>query len=130
MTGVLGGKLLGVEKLIGQFRAQVLRDQATEDDLGGEAKRDWELLANVESFIWWGTGSTITRMGQIQGRPEATVDVNIGGMLVPAGTDITARDRIGEITDVAGNQIEAGPLEVIAVSPFEGVTEVTFRRFT
>jgi hypothetical protein len=125
----LGGPLLGIDGLLTQ-RAEIQRDQSTVDDAGGKTARDWETLATVDSFMWWGSGATITRMGQIQGHPEATTDVNIGGMLMPQGTDVTARDRIGAVTDDAGNTIEPGPLEIIAVSNFEGITEVTFRRFT
>lgn len=129
MSPLIGGKLLGTEKLLVN-QAQILRDVSQDDDLGARTSREWEEIATVACFLWWGTGATITRMGDIQGRPEATVDVNLGGMLIPQGTDVTARDRIGTISDPSGNTIEDGPFEIVAVSNFEGITEVTIRRFT
>lgn len=125
---VLGGPLIGLDTLMTQ-QAVIQRDEAVKDSLGATRSRDWVTIATLPCFMWWGTGAVITRMGSIQQRPEATVDLDTGGILLPAGTDVTARDQIIQVLDSNGDQL-AGKLEVLAVAAFEPVTEISFRRLS
>lgn len=120
--------LLGLGNTFTQ-QAVLERDEATLDAQGGKPARDWQPLATVPCFMWWGTGSVLTRIGDPQARPEATPDLNVGGMIVPEGTDITARDRITQILQ-DGNVLFDDKLEILAVAPYEGLTELTFQRLT
>lgn len=110
------------------MQAALERDHATEDAHGAKTGRDWQPLATVACFLWWGTGSVATRIGSPQVRPEATVDLNMGGMIFPEGTDLTARDRVSQVLSADGSVLIDSPLEILAVAQFEGLTEVTFRR--
>ncbi len=125
------GPLLGLDRVMTQS-AQILRDQAIKDEFGAKGSRDWQPLGQpVACFLWWGTGRILTRAGSIHEHPEETVDINTGGMLLPAGTDVTPRDRIGPVLAQNGvTVITAGPLEVLSVVPYEGVTEIEFRSTT
>lgn len=121
--------LIGLNELLTE-QVVIQRDQATKDSLGGRAGRDFQDLATVPSFHFWGTSAVITRMGSIQQRPESTVDLETGGIILPEGTDVTPRDRISNILDAAGDVIEEGPFEILAVGQFQGMTEISFRRLT
>lgn len=118
--------LLGLDHAFTQ-QAVLERDHATPDAQGGKRSRDWQPLATVPCFMWWGTGSVLTRIGDPLARPEATPDLNVGGMIVPEGTDVTARDRIGQILE-DGDVLVDDKLEILAVAPYEGLTELTFQR--
>lgn len=120
------GPLLGLETVLTQT-AEILRDQATKDEFGATSSRDWQLLSTVSCFLWWGTGRILTRAGSIHEHPEARADLDTGGMLIPTGTDVTAHDRIGQVLDADGTLIASG-LQVIAVLPYEGVAELSFRK--
>lgn len=122
------GTLLGLEQAM-TMTAQILRDQASKDALGAKASVDWQPLGSpVPCLLWWGTGRVLSRAGSVHEHPEETVDIDNGGLIVPAGTDITARDRIGQVLAGDGSVITPGPLLVLAVLSYEGITEVGFRR--
>ena len=117
---------LGVEGVMTQS-ADLERDTGGKDDLGARTARTWQPLSTQSCFLWWGTGAVISRMGSVDTRPEEQVDLETGGMILPAGVDVTPRDRIAEVRDEDGNVI-AGSLTILAVGPFEGVTELMIRR--
>lgn len=125
---MIGGPLLGIE-LVMTMRATLERDHVVVDDLGGRPAQDWQPLAVVPCFLWWGNGTAATRIGGPQPQPQATVDLNVGGIVMPDGTDVTARDRITQIVNRNGREV-AGALEILGVAPFEGLTEISFRRLT
>lgn len=126
MSLIGSGLILGLAEIMTQT-AVIERDQGARDDLGARAKSDWQPLVTVSCFMWWGTGAVITRMGGIQQRPESTIDMEAGGMIVPAGTDVTARDRIGQVLNADGSVFTSGPVQILAVGPFEGLTELSLR---
>lgn len=126
---VFDGPVIGADELM-VMTATLQRDQATRDDLGAVTSRDWETLSAVPCFMWWGTGAVATRMGSIQQRAESTLDLDTGGMILPGGTDVTARDRISQVLAADGTVYAQGPLEVLAVGDYLGLTEISLRRIS
>ena len=124
----IGSPLLGLDAVMTQ-QAVIERDQSTRDSHGAKRNRTWGTLATVQCFMWWGSGRIITRVGSVQQHPEATVGLDVGGLVLPAGTDVTERDRISQILDADGNEI-VGKLEILAVANFVPVVEISFRRVT
>lgn len=123
---MIGQPLLGLERIL-TMEAEFERDIAVADDYGAEGAKDWQPLATVPCFLWWGNGAAATRLGQPQQRPEQTVDLSVGGIVLPGGIDVTDRDRISQVKNAAGATV-AGTLFILAVAPFEGLTEISFRR--
>lgn len=120
---------LGLDTLLdGTQNVLLERDQAVADSLGGKAAKDWQPLATVPCFLWRGTGASVTRIGGLQEKPEQTVDLDIGGMVLPAGTDVTAGDRIAQVVDQDGDVLEPGPIEILSVAAFTPLVELSFRR--
>jgi hypothetical protein len=121
--------MLGLDRLFDQ-QAVVERDHASSDSFGAKGAPDWQPVETVRAFMWWGTGTNISRMGGVHQRPEETVDLETGGMVLPEGTDVSARDRIAQVLDAGGAVLERGPFEILACAAFEGLVELTFRRVT
>lgn len=126
---VFDAPVIGADELM-TMTATIQRDDATRDSLGAIKNHDWQDLADIACFMWWGTGAVATRMGSIQQRAESTIDLDTGGMILPADTDITARDRISQVLNSDGSVYAEGPLEVLAVGQYLGLTEVSLRRVT
>lgn len=123
---MIGQPLLGLERVL-TMEVDLERDIATADDYGAEIAKDWQPLATVACFLWWGNGAAATRLGQPQQRPEQTVDLSVGGIVLPGALDLTDRDQIIQVRNQAGDVV-AGKLFILAVAPFEGLTEISFRR--
>lgn len=122
--------MLNLQALLTQ-KAIIERDSGVPDQFGAEAAIDWAPRPDpIPCFMWWGTGATITRMGSIRGKPEATVDLNTGGIVLAANADVTGHDRIARVLDANDDTLEEGPFEILAVSAFEGLTELSFRRIS
>lgn len=124
---ITGMPLLGVAELLTQ-QAFIERAEGVRDEYGARRKQGWQPLATVQCFMWWGTSKVLTRMGSIQQRPESTIDIETAGMILPDSVDITARDRISQVLDEDGSVFAHGPLMVLAVGAFTGLTEVSLRR--
>src|SRR5438132_797565 len=106
---------------------ELQRDQATADAYGAETAPNWQSLATVRCRFWWWTQGY--RGPAHEGvSPERTVSVGDGGLLVPLGTDVTALDRVADILDAQFNVVQAGPLEIVAVSAQETHIELYVRR--
>lgn len=105
------------------------RDQSISDDpdaWGQPADPDWQdYLTGLPCYGWTDTDNSASD-------EEATVkDVRVRQdrrMLVVLGTDITELDRVGDITDQAGNVLLEGPMGVQAVLPYPTHLEVCLRR--
>jgi len=127
---VIERSLLGLERALTQ-QAEIERNQATvADDWGGEGASDWQPLATVPCFLWWGTSRSTRGIGSVDVGGDFLVDLNAGGMIVPEGTDITAHDRIGRVLAQDATTVIAERLEILAVAPFEGLTEIGFRKIS
>lgn len=128
MSSLLTQPLIGLDGVM-SMQALLERDQAIVDSAGGKPARDWQPLATVQCFLWFGNGAAATRIGETRPRPESTVDLTTGGIVMPAATDVTARDRISQVLDENGNEI-AGIMEILAVAPFQGMTELSVRKLS
>jgi hypothetical protein len=138
VTFRFGSQLVGLEALM-TMQATIERDMSVRDTHGSKSRADWQPISTVPSvtgigapvacFLWWGTGPMIARAGKVLQQPEQTVDLLVGGMVMPAGTDVTPLDRIAQVVDANGNEV-AGRLKILVVAGFIQVTEIGFRRLT
>lgn len=107
-------------------QAVIERDAATPDAAGGKTKRDWRPLSTVECCLWWWKGSKSSDKSPSAqyARPQATINITGGDMMVPLGTDVTDKDRIGSVTNEEGEDQE-GPFRVIAVNRYSTHIELS-----
>lgn len=124
---VIRGPLIGLTETLTR-QAVIQRDQAVTDQFGGKAARDWQTVATVPCFVWWGSMRTTTRLGKLAADAERTVEEDTAALIVPAGSDIRAHDRVADILDADGNTIADGPLEVWTVAVFDTHIELNCRR--
>lgn len=90
-------------------RCTIERDQAGADGWGGTATPDWqEHLADVPCRT---AGPNVGREAVTDERTVVVVDQRL---LVPLGTDVTERDRLGDVTS-RGTVILPGPVGIEAV---------------
>jgi hypothetical protein len=106
------------------------RQRATADASGGIRKRDWTLLSKTECRLWWWKGSKSSDKSPSAqfARPQATIDVTGGDMMLPLGTDVTEEDRLARVTDEEGNVREEGPFRIVAVNTYETHIELSLER--
>lgn len=107
--------------------AVIERDTAVPDEAGGKTGRDWQPLATVECVLWWWKGSKSSDKSPSAqyARPQATIDITGGDMMLPLGTDVTDRDRIGTVTNEEGEVLEEGPFRIIAVNRYSDHIELS-----
>jgi hypothetical protein len=89
-------------------RCAIERDAAhgTPDGYGLPSEPNWQpLLENVPCFLW----STAGR--ELIGAEKSEVIEDLR-MLVPMGTDVTARDRVNGVTDRLGHSIRQGAMGI------------------
>jgi len=108
-------------------RAVLERDTARRDAYGAETTPDWQPLATVRCKVWWWPQ---TQRGPAREFVDTsrTVEVGDGGIMLPAGTDVTPEDRVAHVTDAAGNTIHTGPFAITAVIEQDGHIELSVRR--
>ena len=108
-------------------QAVIERDKSTTDAAGGKIKREWAAIATVECCLWWWKGSKSSDKSPSAqyARPQATIDITGGDMMVPLGTDVTDKDRIGAVTNEEGEQAEEGPFRVLAVNRYSTHIELS-----
>lgn len=85
------------------MRAALERNTAlgTPDDYGNPSPAAWAALATVPAWIW-----TTTDREVINGQKTAVVEDT--RMIVPKGTDVTAKDRVNGVVDRRGTTIRPG----------------------
>lgn len=107
-----------LQKLLETQTAQILRDQAGPNKFGNKPSADFQPYGDpVPCFFYWRKESGRGPSRKIAS-PQRTIDTQDGGIIFPAGTDVTDKDRIGPIVDVAnpeGDPIVEGPLQIQAV---------------
>jgi hypothetical protein len=105
------------------MRAEVLRNTASKDVLGGPGKPGWTLVKDsVPCYVWSRVRQRV--VGQ------KNVEVEEMGVLFRAGTDVLALDRIQDIKDRRGRVLFAGPFEVLTgteKSDGDGVDHLAFK---
>jgi hypothetical protein len=100
----------------------VLAARPTDVDGFGQKLEDWRELCTVSCHAWYGrSGGKHTTMGDTR-----TVTMDLPGMIVPKGTDVTAQDRVKTVTDKAGMEL-FGMMGIDAVLPRQTHVEVTLR---
>ena len=107
--------------------AEIQRDQAVPDAFGAEGAVDWQTLSIPQCAMWWWKESSRGPAREIA-TPQRTIAESEGGMLLPPGTDITPEDQIAQILNADGTLAAAGPLDVIAVFPYETHVQLAWKR--
>lgn len=99
-----------------------LNARPTDVDGYGQRLEGWRELCTVSCHAWAGAnGGRHTTMGEVR-----TVTLDAPGMIIPAGTDVTAQDRVKIVTDRAGATV-LGAMGIDAVLERETHTELTLR---
>lgn len=102
-------------------RCDVERDSATDSSWGGPGEPDWEShIRDLPCYV-----STSAAREPIDA--DRTVVVEDLRMLAPVDTDITERDRIGDVTE-RGDVVFPGPMGVEAVLRFPTHLELVLER--
>ena len=96
-------------------QAVIERDMAQGDAYGSPGRPDWQHLSTVPCRLWWDKSAGVRSANAEYVTPARDVPVQRGGILVPAGTDITEQDRITAIQDRSGNPLISGEIKVVAV---------------
>ena len=100
----------------------VLAARPTDVDGFGQKLEDWRELCTVSCHAWAGrSGGKHTTFGDTR-----TVTMDLPGMIVPKGTDVTPQDRVQQVMDRAGMQV-FGMMGIDAVLPRITYVEVTLR---
>jgi hypothetical protein len=80
-------------------------------DSFGQPGGNWNELPTVSCWYWPGrSGGNATTAGDAR-----TITTNLGGMIIPKGTDVTPRDRVQQVVDRAGMQL-AGVMKIVDVN--------------
>lgn len=96
---------------------------ATANARGNPAPPDWQPhLADVPCVGW-------TTMGKEVAQDEAIIDAENMRLLLPIGTDVNERDRVGDITD-RGDVYMSGPIGIRAVIRQRDYVELILVRIT
>lgn len=102
-------------------RCDIERDAATAGSWGGTGEPDWESsITDLPCYA-----STSAAREPIDA--DRTVVVEDLRMLVPVDTDVTERDRVGDVTD-RGSVIYPGPMGIEAVLRFPTHLELVLQR--
>jgi hypothetical protein len=100
----------------------VLAARTTDVDGYGQKLEDWRELCTVSCHAWSGAAPRKT----VVSGDVMTVTVDMPGMIVPKGTDVTTQDRVKIVTDRSGTQV-FGLMGVDSVIPRRTHTELTLR---
>lgn len=95
-------------------QAVLQRNEAVYDAGGARQRTNWQYLDTVPCRVWWDQVSSRSPNREWVS-PARTAPLAEGGVLLPAGTDVTVDDRITEILDRAGNTIMSGDFEIVSV---------------
>lgn len=105
-----------------RHRCLVLRDNSGTDNWGDSTGPGWiPHLSDVPCRAW-------TNGGAEPVDDERTAVVEDRRVSLAIGTDITERDRVGQVTDQAGNTIFEGPMTVEAILRHTDHLEVLLKR--
>jgi hypothetical protein len=88
----------------------------------GQKIEDWRESCTVSCHAWAGrSGGKHTTMGEVR-----TVTMDLPGMIVPLGTDVTTADRVQAVRDRSGAEL-FGIMGIDAVLPRLTHLELTLR---
>ena len=94
----------------------------TDVDGYGQKLEDWRELCTVSCHAWSGRSARKT----VVAGDVMTVTLDMPGMIVPKGTDVTTIDRVQQVTDRAGVKV-FGLMGIDAVIARRTHTELTLR---
>lgn len=97
-----------IARRVMRHRCTIERNIAALDNHGAVGTADWQAhLSGVSCRAYY------TR-GQLQTAPQQITTIAQLQLMLPVGTDLVAlTDRVGEITDLQGTVLWAGPLLIV-----------------
>lgn len=102
-------------------RVTIERDNGgTVDSRGIEQASDWQPLSTVPCQAWSTAASERVGDGQV-------VTTEDRRLIVQLGTDVTEADRLGDVTDLNGDVVYAGPMNVAGVIRYADHLELTLQ---
>lgn len=78
-------------------QAVLERDVSEPDAYGADSAPDWRPLNTVPCLLWWDRSSGARSANRSYVSTSRQVAVSQGGIMLPAGTDVTEQDRIVQI---------------------------------
>ena len=106
-----------LDRLMSQ-QAVIIRDVSVDDAYGGQTPPDWQPHLTVPCRMWWLKSSGIRSANREYATAASTAVVSAGGMILPAGTDVTQEDRISQVNALDAQTGEWGLL-------VSGIFEIT-----
>lgn len=103
-------------------QAVIERDYGGVDEFGADQPADWQPYLTVACRLYWDKSTGIRSADRTFVDPVRQVPLAMGGMILPAGTDVTEKDRIAQVNrwDAQAQQwvLEvSGIIEVLGVLP-------------
>lgn len=114
-------------------RCVIERSKRSYDGGGAQTAAVWVPHVTVACRLWWDRSSGIRSAQREYVSAARTADLSVGGLLIPAGTDVLRTDRITEVQSFdpeTGGWVAylAGNLEISAVITQEDHMEINWIR--
>lgn len=117
-----------LERLL-THQAVIQRNQTGYDAYGAvNGPPNWQTHLTLLARVWWDRSSGVRSANRTFVDPAREVPIDVGGLLLPLGTDVTEQDRVSAINLANGTPYIQGIFLITAVLSQEDHMELNLTR--